>query len=58
MRFAVSGSHGTGKRTLIAAFLDRRPGYLHEPEASETLADEIELVRLTAAEAGVAGRAP
>jgi hypothetical protein len=44
MRFAVSGSHGSGKSTLIAAFLDRRPGYLHEPEAFETLADEVELL--------------
>jgi predicted ATPase len=43
MRIAVSGSHGTGKSTLIAAFLERRPGYLHEPEAFETLADDIDL---------------
>jgi len=40
---AVSGSHGTGKSTLIAAFLDRRPEYAHEPEAFEVLADEIAL---------------
>src|SRR5262249_26012746 len=44
MRFAVSGSHRTGKTTLIAAFLGRRPEYVHEPEAFETLADEIELL--------------
>jgi AAA domain-containing protein len=43
MRIAVSGSHGTGKSTLIAAFLDRRPAYAHEPEAYETLADEVDL---------------
>jgi hypothetical protein len=42
MRIAVSGSHGTGKSTLIAAFLDRCPGYLHEPEAFETLGDEVD----------------
>ncbi|MET0551667.1 MAG: AAA family ATPase [Vicinamibacteria bacterium] len=43
MRIAVSGSHGTGKSTLIAAFLDRFPEYLHAPEAYETLADDISL---------------
>ena len=43
MRIAVSGSHGTGKSTLIAALLERRPGYAHEPEAYETLADDIDL---------------
>jgi hypothetical protein len=44
VRIAVSGSHRTGKSTLITAFLDGRPEYLHEPEAFETLADEIELL--------------
>jgi predicted ATPase len=43
LRVAVSGSHGTGKSTLIAAFLEEHPVYLHEPEAFESLADEIEL---------------
>jgi predicted ATPase len=43
MRIAVSGSHATGKSTLIAAFLARRPEYVHEPEAYETLADDIDL---------------
>lgn len=43
MRVAVSGSHATGKTTLIAAFLVRRPEYVHEPEAYETLADDIDL---------------
>lgn len=43
MRIAVSGSHGTGKSTLIAAFLDRCPHYRHEPEAFETLADDVDL---------------
>jgi hypothetical protein len=43
MRVAVSGSHSTGKSTLIAAFVERRPEYVYEPEAYETLADDIEL---------------
>ena len=43
MRIAVSGSHSTGKSTLIAAFLARRAHYTHEPEAYEELADEITL---------------
>jgi hypothetical protein len=43
MRVAVSGSHNTGKSTLIAAFIQRRPEYVHEPEAYETLADDIAL---------------
>ena len=43
MRVAVSGSHSTGKSTLIAAFVDLRPEYRYEPEAYETLADEIPL---------------
>ena len=44
MRVAVSGSHGTGKSTLIAAFLAQRPEYAHEPEAYEELADDIALL--------------
>ncbi len=43
MRVAISGSHSTGKTTLIAAFLRRHPDYAHEPEAFETLADDVEL---------------
>ena len=43
MRLAVSGSHGTGKSTLIAAFLAKRSEYRHEPEAFETLGDDVEL---------------
>ena len=43
MRIAVSGSHSTGKSTLISAFLAQRPEYGHEPEAYETLADDIDL---------------
>ena len=44
MKIAVSGSHCTGKSTLIAAFCARSPGYAHEPEAYELLADEITLL--------------
>src|SRR5688572_26092619 len=43
MRVAVAGSHSTGKSTLIAAFVSRCPQYVHEPEAYETLADDIVL---------------
>ncbi len=44
MRIAVSGSHSTGKSTLITAFLAARPEYAHEPEAYEELADDIALL--------------
>jgi hypothetical protein len=40
---AVAGSHGTGKSTLIAAFLERRPEYRYEPEAFEILGDDVDL---------------
>jgi hypothetical protein len=43
MLIAVSGSHSTGKSTLIGAFLDARPEYSYEPEAYETLADDVAL---------------
>ena len=43
MRVAVSGAHSTGKSTLIASFLAKRPHYAHEPEAFEALADDIDL---------------
>ena len=43
MRIAVSGSHSTGKSTLIAAFVARCPQYVYEPEAYEILADDIAL---------------
>jgi hypothetical protein len=43
VRVAVSGSHSVGKSTLIAAFLSRHPEYAHEPEAFETLGDDIDL---------------
>jgi hypothetical protein len=44
MRIAVCGSHGTGKSTLIAAFVARRPEYVYEPEAFETLGDDVDVV--------------
>jgi hypothetical protein len=37
MRVAVSGTHNTGKSTLIAAFLAERPQYAHEPQAYEAI---------------------
>jgi hypothetical protein len=43
LRVAISGSHDTGKSTLIAGFLASCPSYLHEPEAFELLADDIDL---------------
>ena len=43
MRVAVAGSHGTGKSTLIAAFLARCADYVHEAEAFETLGDDVEI---------------
>jgi GTPase SAR1 family protein len=32
MRIAVTGTHGSGKTTLIEDFLERHPVYEHEPE--------------------------
>ncbi len=43
MRVAVSGSHSTGKSTLIAAFVEKCPRIVCEPEAYEVLADDIGL---------------
>ena len=43
MRVAISGSHSTGKSTLIAGFVAKSPAYLCEPEAYEVLADDIAL---------------
>jgi len=37
MRIAVSGSHCSGKSTLIDAFLIEHPNYVHEPEAYDVL---------------------
>lgn len=35
MRIAVSGSHCSGKTTLVEDFLQRHPEYTHEPEPYE-----------------------
>jgi predicted ATPase len=41
MRIAVSGSHCSGKSTLIEAFVAKYPDYQHEPEAYELLQDSF-----------------
>jgi predicted ATPase len=41
MRIAVSGSHCTGKSTLIDEFLRAHPGFVHEPEPYTVLVDEF-----------------
>lgn len=37
MRLAISGTHCSGKSTLVEAFLAAHPNYKHEPEAYEQL---------------------
>src|ERR1041385_2370394 len=39
MRIAVSGSHCSGKTTLVDDFLRRHAEYVHEPEPYEWLAE-------------------
>jgi AAA domain len=39
LRIAISGTHCSGKTTLIDAFLVAHPEYVHEPEAYEALQD-------------------
>ncbi len=39
MRIAVSGTHCSGKTTLVEDFLAAHPDYLHEPESYEWLED-------------------
>jgi hypothetical protein len=39
MRVAVSGTHGSGKTTLVEDFIAARPGYVHVPEPFESLSD-------------------
>ena len=54
MRIAVSGSHCSGKTTLVEDFLKRHPEYVHEPEPYEWLAEahgESFSAELTAADA-------
>jgi len=40
MRIAISGSHCSGKTTLIDEFLRAHPDYSHEPEAYTVLVEE------------------
>jgi AAA domain len=40
MRIAVSGTHCSGKSTLIDAFLSAHPDFSHEPEPYEVLVEE------------------
>ena len=39
MRIAVSGTHGSGKTTLIEAFVARHPEYAYEPEPYTVLSE-------------------
>ena len=48
MRIAVSGTHCSGKTTLVEDFLQHHPEYLHEPEPYEWLTEAS--AELTAAE--------
>jgi len=41
MRIAISGTHCCGKSTLIDEFLITHSEYTHEPEAYETMQDEL-----------------
>ncbi len=41
MRIAISGTHCSGKSTLIEAFLSSHPDYVHEPEAYEALQESF-----------------
>ncbi|HYI07684.1 MAG TPA: AAA family ATPase [Thermoanaerobaculia bacterium] len=41
MRIAVSGTHCSGKSTLVEDFLAAHRDYLHEPEPYEWLEDEL-----------------
>ena len=41
MRIAVSGSHCTGKSTLIDEFLRTHPEFIHEPEPYTVLVEEL-----------------
>lgn len=40
MRIAVSGSHCSGKTTLIDEFLRAHPGFAHEPEPYTILVED------------------
>lgn len=41
MRIAISGTHGSGKSTLIDAFLLAHPAFAYEPEPYEALQEEF-----------------
>jgi len=41
MRIAVSGTHGTGKSTLIDEFLGAHPDFVHEPEPYAVMVDDF-----------------
>ncbi len=41
MRIAVSGTHRTGKSTLIDEFLRQHPDFVHEPEPYTVLVEEL-----------------
>ena len=41
MRIAVSGTHYTGKSTLIDEFLRTHPDFIHEPEPYTILVEEL-----------------
>lgn len=41
MRIAVSGTHCTGKSTLIDEFLHVHPDFIHEPEPYTVLVEEL-----------------
>ena len=41
MRIAVSGTHCTGKSTLIEEFLQAHPDFVHEPEPYTVLVEEF-----------------
>jgi hypothetical protein len=41
MRIAVSGTHCSGKSTLVEAFLRAHPEFQHEPEPYATLVEDF-----------------
>ena len=41
MRIAISGTHGTGKSTLIDKFLRAHPHFVHEPEPYTVLVEDF-----------------
>src|SRR5215213_4027889 len=41
MRIAISGTHCTGKSTLIDEFLHTHPEFLHEPEPYTVMVEDL-----------------